>query len=506
MKPITRSVLIVAALSAVVGLSACKAQRSTAEERRAIQTTVDQVEAAGPYSDSSTSLQTSQVPRWYEDAKFGIGVNWGVYSVPAFGGDQYPRNMYMETDPAFQYHLRTYGPHLKFGYKDLIPLFKGEKLSAERLAGLFQKAGARYVVPVAEHSDGFAMYASVLNEWNAVRMGPKRDVIGLLAKAVRARNLPLGLAYSRAGHWYCFEGGMQFDSDVKDPDYAAFYLPAQPRLTGFGDISQPDLAFMQDWIARGAEIIDKYQPQILCLDDAIDRRYSGPYLRKLAAFYYNRAAQWGEGVVITSRSRTFPEAGVLTEVERRSADGIQPRSWQASTSVSSITWGYSKNDHLRPVNSIIDELADVVSKNGLLLLGVGPQADGTLPGQVESMLMEIGRWLSINGEAIYGTRPWKLCGEGPTTVPAGQGEALESRSFSSQDIRFTAKNGVVYAITLAWPENRKLLIKSMAGHPVKNVRLLGSAASVKWTTGPEGLAVELPAKPPCDYAFSLKIE
>ena len=500
-----RSLRSVTALCVLFALAACTPKLTTEQKRQRLLATVDETVAGGPYRAAWNSLESFKVPEWYQDAKFGIFIHWGVYSVPAFGSEWYPRNMYLESDPAFKHHVATFGPQLNFGYKNFIPLFKAEKFDAELWADLFQRAGAKYVVPVAEHHDGFPMYDCSITDWSAAKMGPRRDVLGQLAAAIRKRNMVFGVSSHRAEHWWYFEGGMQFASDAREPANAGLYGPAQPRKTGFGDEAQPDEAFLKDWLARTSEIVDKYEPQLLYFDWWVEQPAFNPYLRKVAAFYYNRGAKWGRGVAIDYKNKAFPEKAAVLDVERGQLDAIRPMLWQTDTSVSKKSWGYIENDELKSPDSILDDLVDIVSKNGSLLLNIGPRADGTIPAPVEELLLNIGKWLAVNGDAIYGTRPWKLYGEGPTNVVAGSFKDTERAPFTSQDIRFTTKTGALYAIALAWPESGKLVVKSLADFPVKSVQLLGSQADLKWTRSADGLTIELPASRPCDYAFAFKI-
>ncbi len=462
-------------------------------------------EPDGPFLPSWESLEQYQVPEWYLDAKFGIFIHWGVYSVPAFGNEWYPRNMYLQGSREFQHHLETYGPHNKFGYKDFIPLFKAEKFDPNHWAELFKKAGARYVVPVAEHHDGFAMYDSGLTRWCASKMGPKRDIIGELAAAVREQGLVFGVSTHRAEHWWFMNGGKQFDSDVQDPQYADFYGPAAPENT------PPNREFLEDWLARTCELVDKYHPQIVWFDWWIEQPVFKPYLRRFAAYYYNRGYEWKQGVVINYKNDAFPPGVAVYDIERGQRADIHPRLWQTDTSISRNSWGYVKNQDYKTARDIIQDLADIVSKNGCLLLNVGPKPDGTIPEEEEKILLEIGQWLEVNGEAIYGTRPWKVFGEGPTEVPEGGFTDTRRGAFTSQDLRFTTKGQrTLYAICLAWPEGG-LTIHSLGSNlklftgKIAKVELLGSKEPVQWSQEPGGLRVRFPAQKPCEHAFVLRI-
>jgi alpha-L-fucosidase len=496
---------IVLALGALWMLTGCARERTYDERLRSILARVDQGVARGPFRSTWDSLASYKVPQWYQDGKFGIFIHWGVYSVPAYGSEWYPRNMYLETSPVFQYHVKNYGPQNKFGYKDFIPRFTADKFDPDQWARLFRQAGAKFVVPVAEHHDGFPMYDSSLTDWNAARMGPTRDVLGLLAGAIRRYGMVFGASSHRAEHWWFFEGGMQFPSDVREPRYIGLYGPASTRKTGFGDESQPNQAYLDDWLARTAELVEKYRPQIVWFDWWIEQPVFEPYRQRFAAYYYNRTAQWEREAVINYKLSAFPEKAAVLDVERGQLDAIRPQFWQTDTSISKKSWGYIRDDEFKTADSIIDDLVDIVSKNGALLLNVGPRADGTIPEQAERILREIGRWLEVNGEAIYGTRPWKTFGEGPTQVVAGSFKDTERGAFTSADFRFTVKGNKLYAIALAWPQDGKLIIKSLASEPVQSVELLGSKASLKWTRTTEGLVVELPVERPGDNAFALRI-
>ena len=456
---------------------------------------------AGPFKATWESLETYKVPEWYKDAKFGIFIHWGVYSVPAFGSEWYPRQMYQQGSGEFKHHVETYGPQSKFGYKDFIPMFKAEKFDAKQWADLFKKAGAKYVVPVAEHHDGFAMYNSSLTKWCAGKMGPKRDIIGELAKAVRADGMIFGLSSHRAEHWWFLNGGMAFDSDVKDPNYFDFYGPAQPERG-------PSKAYMDDWLARCQELIDKYHPQIFWFDWWIGQSEFKPYLQQFGAYYFNRAAEWKKGVAINYKNSAFPEKAAVLDLERGGLGGIRNTLWQTDTSVSKNSWGYIRNQDYKKSGQIVYNLIDIVSKNGVLLLNIGPKPDGTIPEPEQKMLLDIGKWLGVNGEAIYGTRAWNIYGEGPQKISGGSFTDGAEYQFSSADFRFTTKPNTVYAIALAWPEDGKLLVKSLpksTSGTVRDVRLLGYRGKLQWTQDEAGLSVTLPDTRPCEYAYALKI-
>lgn len=477
---------------------------------------------SSPFTADWDSLGKYQIPDWFRDAKFGIFIHWGVYSVPSFGNEWYSRNMYQEGSPAFKHQVETYGPQSTFGYKDFIPMFRAEHFDPDAWVDLFVRAGARYVVPVGEHCDGFAMYDSGVTQWNAARMGPKRDVVGELSLAVRKRGLHFGVSSHRAEHWWWYDGGMKFDSDVKDPQYAQFYGPAKPMALPGDDQSHepdpehlemwlpPDDMFLRDWMARNREIVAKYHPDLLYFDWWIGQPAFQPYLKQFAAYYYNQAAKTKQGVVLTYKQYDFPENSAVLDIERGKLDAIRRLAWQTDTSVSIHSWGYVKNDEYRDSKSLIDELVDVVSKNGNLLLNVGPKSDGTIPEQARRILLEIGAWLKTNGEAIYDTRPWLLYGEGPTKV-ASSAMNTDRQEYTPEDIRFTTRGNLLYAIALGWPKNGTLRIHSLwEGNPylpgpVCTVELLGRNGSLRWDQRSDGLYINLPTEMPAEPAFTFRI-
>ena len=480
---------------------------------------VDAVAKRGPFQPTWASITNNfQTPKWYQDAKFGLFIHWGAYAVPAFGSEWYPRDMYVEGSKEFKHHVATYGPQSQFGYKDFFPSFKAEIFDATAWAKLFKEAGVKYVVPVAEHHDGFPMYDSDLTDWTAKKLGPQRDIIAEEAKAFRKAGIVFGASSHRAEHWFFFDGGMYFDSDVRDPRFADLYGPAVNKRTSEAQAEPPTKEFLDDWLLRSCEIVDKYHPEVLYFDWWICQPVFQPYLKTFAAYYYNRGVEWKKPVAINFKEWegiSFPRGAGVFDMERGAASDIQPALWQTCTSVSRNSWGYITNHVYKDTGEIVDELVDVVSKNGTLLLNIGPKADGTIPEHEQQMLHEIGAWLKINGEAIYGTRPWTKFGEGPTQTATGSfTDKAEKKAFTAEDFRFTTKGKTLYAIALAWPENRKLVVKSLFADwcdtcdmwkQVKRVELLGYKGKLTWERTREGLVVTLPEKAPCDFAVTLKI-
>ncbi|MEO8778212.1 MAG: alpha-L-fucosidase [Rhodanobacter sp.] len=484
--------------------------------RQVILQQVHQVAWQGPLQPDWQKLTGYRTPAWFRDAKFGIFIHWGVYSVAAYKGEWYPRHMYERTGQYanyYQHQVATYGPMPRVGYKDLIPLFKAEHFDPQAWAELLRAAGARYVVPVAEHHDGFAMYDSKLSDWTAVKMGPHRDVIGELAKAIRAQGMKLGLSSHRGAHDWFFDNGRTFDSDVNDPRYAALYGPAHPLESAKGaDGNEVDWtfvsdAFLEDWLARSAEIVQDYHPDLMYFDWWVGQPRFRGVLAEFAAFYYNQAAARQQNVVLTYKLDNMRPGSGTMEIERGDAAGIQAQPWQSETSVSPDSWGYAKGDTYKSPDQVVDLLVDVVSKNGNLLLNIGPKADGTIPPQARHILHAVGAWLRANGEAIYGTRPWRHFGEGPTQVVAGTMQDTKTKPYTAADFRFTTKDSVLYAIELGWPADRRAMIHSIgADMKVKSVTLLATGKPVPFTQQVDGLHLELPVQPAGVHAYAYRIE
>jgi alpha-L-fucosidase len=479
-------------------------------------TLVDQTISRGPFKADWNSFQDWQTPAWFNDAKFGIFVHWGVYSVPAFYTEWYPCYMYDKDDVhggavIWAIHQSQWGDQTVFGYKDFIPMFKGEEFNPDDWMALFVEAGARYVMPVAEHHDGFAMYDSNLTRWDASEMGPKRDTIGLLAASAKTHNMHFGLSFHRDAHWWFFHGGTLFPSDVQDPANFDLYGPARAME------DEPDEAFMSDWLARGAEIVVQYHPELFYFDFGVGTNFD-PYKRRFAAFYYNESEAAGAPAAIQYKNDYMPPGVGIPDFERGLQADISPRPWQTDTSVSYLSWGYiaEEYDDFKSVNKILDVLIDVVSKNGNLLLNIGPDSQGRIPQPVQAILRDIGGWLNVNGEAIYETRPWVKFGEGPTRwltgdEPSGDNERNQP-PFTAADIRFTQKDGALYAIVMDWPLDGVVRITSLGtdaalipADSIASVELLGQATPLLFTQDSDALVVQIPSEKTWDHAFALKV-
>jgi alpha-L-fucosidase len=462
----------------------------------------------GPFQPTWDSLKENyQVPQWFVGAKFGLFMHWGLYSVPAHHNEWYEKHMY--TDGADgQWHVEHFGPQDKFGYKDFIPLFTQSNFNADAWADLFKKSGAKFVVPTAEHHDNFALWDSDVTPFNAVKMGPHRDLIGELSKAVRKQGLKFGVSNHGIENFQFINPPAAMIADMKakqvdlfDPKWADFYNVAD----------RSDAAcerFLTNWFARNVELIDKYQPDMLWFDNGVDQRYLDPLKLRVAAYYYNRASEWGKEVSISTKKAAYAPSDKNTEtigsiidfekIGARSPSGIRTGEWQVDQPIGS-TWGYTSDERFSGPGTVINALADTVSKNGTLLLNLSPKSDGTFPPEITSTLLEVGQWLSVNGEAIYDTHNWVKFGEG-----GGR------RGQSDLNIRFTVKGDTLYAIILGnWP-GEEAVITSLAEDQkldgkIATVTMLGSDGKLEFTQDDAGLKVKLPATAPCKYAYVFKI-
>ncbi|MCX6880316.1 MAG: glycoside hydrolase family 127 protein [Verrucomicrobia bacterium] len=444
--------------------------------------------AKGPFQPTWDSLQKHQTPAWYEDAKFGIYAHWGGYCVPAFGNEWYPRGIYIKGSAEYKHHLSTYGDPSKFGYKDFIPMFKAEKFDADAWAELYARAGAKFAGPVAEHHDGFSMWASKVNRWNAKDMGPHRDVVGELLAAIHKQGLKSMVSFHHhyympsdfgpTGYYQVLAG-----SDVADPQYADLYQ------------KRPFEQEHKVWLRKIMEVVDSYQPDLVWMEMWSDK-LPEVYRREALAHYFNRAAERNKEVVFTHKGEFGPLP--VLDLERRRKDAASPEIWQTDDSIAGGTWCYVQGFQMKPVVELIHELIDIVSKNKTLLLNVCPMADGSFPDDQKQLLYAIGDWLKVNGEAIYATQ-------------ARAGDLWKEGNF----LRFTKSKDdkYVYAISLRWP-GENLRIKTVQPRDGSEIRMLGFTEPLpwKWNASEKVLSIQIPKalqdkdKRPCRHAYALKIE
>lgn len=488
----------------------------------------------GPFKPTFESLADHGYPDWFRDAKFGIWSHWGPQSVPMYG-DWYARHMYVEGSPQYLYHLRHYGHPSKFGYKDICRLWKAERFDPDELMQLYVRAGARYFVAQAMHHDHFFNYPSALNRFNSMEVGPGKDICGMWKAAADKHSLPFGLtehlgatftwwitnkAADAAGPY----AGVPYDGN--DPAYRDFYLDNYRHVTpGSADrapwyTDDPD--FHDYWLRVMAEVIDRYQPDLLYSDGPLPFGHGSPYrpdatsspqadpefrwgLEAVARLYNTSVARHGENRAIYNQKDRRPDifrVGVL-DIEKSQLPGINPEPWQTDTCIGN--WFYDVRQPFKTPGHIIEMLVDIVSKNGSMLLNILQLPDGTIDEQTRWTLEEIAGWTAVAGEAIYGTRPWRIFGEGDARAST-EGFNEDKVSWNPSDIRFTTKANTLYAFLLAAPENRVVVLKSLAeSDRVASVRLLGGGAC-SWNQAFGVLTVKLPAELPTAYTNALAIE
>ncbi|MBN8459344.1 MAG: alpha-L-fucosidase [Verrucomicrobia bacterium] len=459
------------------------------------------------YTDSYESLKNYTAPEWFEDAKIGFWVHWGVYSVPAFKGDHaaewYGRWMYATGQngekrglATNRHHEETYGNPAVFGYKDFIPMFKAEKFDAKEWADLCVRGGAKFFCMMGAHHDNFALWNTKFSRFNSVQMGPKRDLVGEIEKAVRARGLKFGVSNHSGWNPVFFQYNFLNKADAMDPQWQDLY--GNPVIEGKKvRASERDL---NRWLERTKELCDLYKPDLYYFDWDINGADFESRRIEFAAHYYNKGIEWGvgragaPGVVMTYKNKAFPAGSAVFDHERGKENKISPMVWQTDDSIfDGHNWSYVENTPIKPANTIIDGLVDIVSKRGVLMLSFGPKADGTFPDDQKHLMLAIGDWLKINGEAIYATRPWITFGEG--------------------SIRFTRDKSkpVLYATLLDWPKDKAVNIQALNStvvdkSEIQSITMVGVTGELEWEQDATALKVTMPSKKPgYDHAFPLKI-
>ena len=460
------------------------------------------------------SLKQYECPEWFRDAKFGIWAHWGPQAVP-MDGDWYARGIYEEGNKHYKYHLEHYGHPSEFGYKDIIPLWKAEKWNPDRLMQLYKKAGAKYFVSMGSHHDNFFLWNSKLHKWNAVNMGPHRDVVGDWQKAATKYGLKFGVSEHLGASFTWFQSSHRADKtgpkagvpyDGANPKFWDLYhFPAEPDDKGWYSTNPK---WHQQWFSEIKELVDNYHPDLLYSDGGVafgTNHVVG--LSMIAHFYNSSAARHGGKVDVIYNCKQKSDGRWVEDLERGIMPKIEPYPWQTDTSIGD--WFYNRNWKFRPLSWVVHTLVDNVSKNGNLLLNVVQRPDGSLDPEVEQMLKDMADWTAIHGEAIFGSRPWLVYGEGP--VRAKGGHFKEDFKYSSKDIRFTTQGPTLYAIALGWPQDGRITIRSLAKpasqniNHISNVSLLGSNAKLDWKQSADGLVVTLPEQKVSEFTVGLKI-
>jgi alpha-L-fucosidase len=536
------------------GAAAGRLGASTALAADLIPPGFDQI-AQGPFKPTWDSLNAGyRTPDWFRDAKFGLWAHWGAQCVPE-AGDWYARGMYQPGQRAYDHHLKTYGHPADTGFLDIYPQWRAENWNPDDLLDLYAKAGAKYFVAMANHHDNFDAYQSRFHDWNSVRVGPKKDIIGLWAKAARKRGLRFGVSNHSAHAWHWFQTAYGYDPEGprKGERYDAFKRfavdgkgkwwegldPQQlyggavmPLPDGFGTVADTDKwheandrvwtekaplnnpAFTRQWYLRCKDLIDSYKPDLVYFDN-FDLPLEQAGL-DIAAHYYNASLQWRGKLeaVINIKPHDAHRPGIVADVERGLRGEISAEPWQTDTCIGD--WHYNRRifeeKRYLPAAEVIHRLCDIVSKNGNLLLSIPVRGDGTIDAEERRIVEEIGAWMGRFSEAIHGTRPWTIFGEGPTAVAAGMFSEGKQKPFTPQDIRFTRKGDTLYAITLGRPTGGQVVVASLArdvGHakrPAQRVTLVGDKTPLPFHQDRTGLRVTVPDTALHPFGVALRIE
>jgi alpha-L-fucosidase len=457
--------------------------------------------AAGPFQGTMESLKQRPCPEWFRDAKFGIWAHWGPQAVPMMG-DWYARHLYEEGGPCYKYHVEHYGHPSEFGYKDIIPLWKAEKWDPARLMKLYKNAGAKYFVSMGVHHDNFFLWNSKRHPWNAVNMGPKRDVVGDWQKAARSEGLRFGVSEHLGASFSWFQVSHGADKhgpkagvpyDGANPKWQDLYhFPVEPGDKGWYS-NNPK--WHAQWFSEIKELVDNYHPDLLYTDGGVP--FGNETGLSMIAHLYNTKPD----AIYNCKQKS--DGRWVEDLERGIMPKIDPYPWQTDTSIGD--WYYNRNWKFRPVSWVIHMLVDNVSKNGNLLLNVVQRPDGSLDPEVERMLEQMAAWNAVHGEAIFGTRPWLVYGESSVKVKGGG--FAEDFKYNAKEIRFTTKGPVLYAIALGWPEDNTLVVKSLAepAGKINAVSLVGYEGSVAWQQTAAGLVVTLPKIKVSEFTCALKI-
>lgn len=522
-----------------------------------INTQLGEKMAKGPFEAQWDSLAKYTVPKWFQDAKFGIWAHWGAQCQPEHG-DWYARGMYEEGSDDYKFHINKYGHPSKFGFKDVINEWKAENWDPDKLVELYKNTGAKYFVAMANHHDNFDNYNSSYQAWNAVNLGPKKDLIGGWMKAAKKQGLHFGVSVHAAHAWSWYETsqrsdkngsltGVPYDGKITKAEgngkwwqgYDPQELYCQNHALSAGSenggtihkqwnwgngVTAPTRAYCEKFYNRTIELINKYQPNLIYFDDTALPLWpvSDAGLRIAAHMYNDSIQKHGKlqavinGKILDDQQRKC----MVWDIERGASNSIEPFVWQTDTCIGN--WHYDRQVYDRngykSAKTVIQILVDVVSKNGNLLLNIPVRADGTIDELELAVVQEIGRWMKVNSEAIYATRPWKIFGEGPAIASAAPLSAQgfnegKNKPLDFEDIRFTTKDNILYATFFGWPDKGQILVKSLAagsayteGAKITGIGLLGHQGKVEWSQTNEGIIIKLPDEKPCKSAFVLKIE
>ena len=463
---------------------------------------IDEVIENGKFKDNWESLSQFKTPSWFAQRRFGIFIHWGVYSVPAYFNEWYPKLMYAKNEIVAKHHEQVYGRD--FEYRNFIEKFKPNKFNAEEWVQLFKDSGAGYIMPVAEHHDGIKMYESDLNRWNMMELNGK-DYMKELHQACDKLDMGFCMSNHRAEHFWFFNDARKWypDSEVAQNKYTDLYGPAY--MPPSGNVAKTDKEitatkeFMEEWLVTACDMIDRNQPLAVYFDWWVQKDEFRPYLKKFTAYYYNRGIEWGKEVAVFFKWGALFDGCGIFDVERGQINGTARELWQNDTSISEKAWGYVKPNSYKTPGNIIRNMIEVFSKNGCYMLNVGPKADGSICQEEKDVLLSIGKWLKTNGEAIYGSKPFEVCNfEGKQSA---NGAFKENKKFTNKDYCFTTKPGKIYIFPMCDKLKDTLKIKSLRRaneggirYKINNVHILGENNNLQYEQSEKELKILLNEK------------
>lgn len=461
--------------------------------------TIDRVIEEGSFKDNWESLSKFKMPEWYREKRFGIFIHWGVYSVPAYFNEWYPRLMYKKGEQAALYHEKTYGRN--FEYRHFIEKFKPEKFDADEWIRIFKESGAGFIMPVGEHHDGIKMYKSELNRWNMGDLNG-RDYMKELHDACDRADIGFCISNHRAEHYWFFNGARKFypGSEVCSDEYCDLYGPAfMPQSKNIDKTDKEIFAseeYLEEWLASACEMIDRCKPLAVYFDWWVHKDEFRPYLKKFVAYYYNRGVEWGKEVAVFYKWGALFDGCGIFDVERGQIDGVSPQLWQNDTAIAKNSWGYTDNNSFKSPAEIIRNMIEVFSKNGCYMLNTGPKSDGTIGDEEKAVLLEIGKWMKTNSEAVYGSYPFEVCHfEGKKKK---NGSFKENKKFGKKDFCFTQKPGKIYIFPMGNHLKETVTVKSLRRaneggirYKIKNIHILGDKRKLEFTQTEKALKINL---------------
>lgn len=478
---------------------------------------IDDVIEHGKFKDNWESLSEVKTPAWYASGRFGIFIHWGCYSYAATDNEWFPRQMYKPGTSSWDYRVKSFGED--GDYRNVVEKFNPQKFNAEEWISLFKSSGAKYVMPVCEHHDGVKMYKSELNRWNMYDL-VGRDFDRELHAECDRQGLGFLCSSHRAEHYFFMNPARKncpssevFDEKYRDL-YGPAFLPDDKNDDCFNDKQNRKIVaskeWLEDWLASSCEMVDRNKPLAMYFDWWVCNSEFRPYMKKFVAYYYNRAAEWGKEVTVFYKLDALMRGCGTFDVERGQINGVSPEMWQCDTAIAKNSWGYTENNDFKTPYECITNLIDVVSKNGCLMLNVGPKADGTICDEERAVLLKIGEWLSANSEAIYDSKPFKVYGEGSTK----ENKAFcESFLYSDEEYRFTYKTGCIYVFPMSATQRNEFSVKRLCKgedfgimYDVKSISLLGHENAVEWNQTEKELLIKVLGDVDCTLPLCFKIK